>query len=105
MSDISFSCYRPPKPNQSHAWCLEIAENPPDDLKSTLNLCTDFLIQATEQDNEVDLHMAHTLTQLLPVFVADSHDSSIEDSYMHHYLAPILQSIYNTDCGEVPHKV
>ncbi|KAI8077020.1 hypothetical protein BDF21DRAFT_384817 [Thamnidium elegans] len=96
MSDISFNCYRPHKPNQSHAWCLEIAEDPPDDLKSTLKLCTDFLIQATEQDNEVDLHMAHTLTQL-PVFVAGSHDSSIEDSYVHHYLAPILQSIYSTD--------
>jgi hypothetical protein len=41
--------------------CLK---DPPDDLKSTLKLCTDFLIQATEQDNEVDLHMAHTLTQL-----------------------------------------
>ncbi|KAG2237224.1 hypothetical protein INT48_006628 [Thamnidium elegans] len=97
MSDISFNCYRPHKPNQSHAWCLEIAEDPSDDLKSTLKLCTDFLIQATEQDNEVDLHMAHTLTQLLPVFVAGSHDSSIEDSYVHHYLAPILQSIYSTD--------
>lgn len=39
-------------------------KNHPDDLKSTLKLCTDFLTQATEQDNEVDLHMAHTLTQL-----------------------------------------
>ncbi|KAI9471860.1 MAG: hypothetical protein EXX96DRAFT_622048 [Benjaminiella poitrasii] len=80
MSDISFNCHRPHKPNKSHVWCLEIAENPPDDLKSTLKLCADFLIQATEQDNEVDLHVAHTLTQLLPVFVAGSHDSSIEDS-------------------------
>lgn len=41
--------------------CLK---NPSDDLKSILKLCTDFLIQATEQDNEVDLHMAHTLTQI-----------------------------------------
>ncbi|KAG1047743.1 hypothetical protein G6F43_009827 [Rhizopus delemar] len=97
MSDISFNCYRPHKPNQSHAWCLEIAENPPDDLKSALKLCTDFLIQATEQDNGVDLHMVHILTQLLPVFVAGSHDSLIEDSYVHHYLAPILQSIYSMD--------
>ncbi|GAA5816093.1 hypothetical protein MFLAVUS_009615 [Mucor flavus] len=32
----------------------------------------------------------------LPAFVADSHDSSIEDSYVHHYLAPVLQSIYST---------
>ncbi|KAG1137013.1 hypothetical protein G6F37_012606 [Rhizopus arrhizus] len=97
MSDISFSCYRPHKPNKSHVWYLEIAENPPDDLKSTLKLCTDFLIQANEQVNEVDLHMAHTLTQLLPVFIAGSHDSSIEDSYVHHYLAPILQLIYSMD--------
>ncbi|KAG2205501.1 hypothetical protein INT47_005875, partial [Mucor saturninus] len=97
MSDISFNCYRPPKPDQSHVWCLEVAENPPYDLKSTLKSCTNFLIQATEQDNEVDLHMAHTLTQLLPVFVAGSQDNSIEDSYVHHYLAPILQSIYSMD--------
>ncbi|KAI8980908.1 hypothetical protein BDB01DRAFT_190499 [Pilobolus umbonatus] len=89
MSDFSFYCYRPHKPVKSHAWCLEIAE-------STLKLCTDFLIQATEQDNEVDLHMAHTLTQLLPVFVAGSHDSSIKDSYVHHY-SPILQSINSTE--------
>ncbi|KAI7904908.1 uncharacterized protein BX663DRAFT_484271 [Cokeromyces recurvatus] len=97
MSDISFNCYRPHRPNKSHVWCLEIAENPPDDLMSALKLCTDFLIQATKQDNEVDLHMAHTLTQLLSVFVASSHDSSVEDSYVHHYLAPILQSVYRTD--------
>ncbi|KAG2217928.1 hypothetical protein INT45_012591 [Circinella minor] len=84
ISDINFNCYRPQNPTKSHVWCLEIAENPPDDLKSTLKLCTDFLIQATEQDNEVDLHMAHTLIQLLPVFVAGSH-------------APILQSIYSTE--------
>ncbi|EIE88200.1 hypothetical protein RO3G_12911 [Rhizopus delemar RA 99-880] len=71
--------------------------NPPDDLKSALKLCTDFLIQATEQDDGVDLHMVHILTQLLPVFVAGSHDSLIEDSYVHRYLAPIFQSIYSMD--------
>lgn len=33
----------------------------------------------------------------LPVFVAGSHDSLIEDSYVHRYLAPIFQSIYSMD--------
>ncbi|KAG1463237.1 hypothetical protein G6F46_003734 [Rhizopus delemar] len=78
-------------------WIIGNFNNPPDDLKSALKLCTDFLIQATEQDDGVDLHMVHILTQLLPVFVAGSHDSLIEDSYVHRYLAPIFQSIYSMD--------
>ncbi|CAO3668250.1 unnamed protein product [Rhizopus stolonifer] len=96
-SDIDFKCCRPHKPNKCHAWCLEITEDPPIDLKSTLKLCTGFLRQATEEDNEVDLHMAYTLTQLIPVFVAGSIDSSIEGSYVHHHLAPILQSIFSAE--------
>ncbi|KAI9336265.1 hypothetical protein BD770DRAFT_245410 [Pilaira anomala] len=64
MSDISYSCYLPHQPIKSHVWCLKIAENPPDDLISSLKLCSNFLLQATEQENEVDLHVAHTLTQV-----------------------------------------
>ncbi|CAO3664867.1 unnamed protein product [Rhizopus stolonifer] len=97
MSDINFNSYRPHKPNKAHAWCLEVIEDPPNDLMSTLKLCSNFLCQATQQDNEVDLHMAHSLTQLLPVLVAGSDDCSVEDSYVHHYLAPILQSIFGTN--------
>ncbi|KAI8057547.1 uncharacterized protein B0P05DRAFT_498570 [Gilbertella persicaria] len=97
MSDIDFNSYRPPKPNKAHAWCLEVIEDPPNDLMSTLKLCSNFLCQAIQQNNEVDLHVAHSLTQLLPVLVAGSDDCSVEDSYVHHYLAPILQSIFSTN--------
>ncbi|KAL9549887.1 hypothetical protein MBANPS3_004990 [Mucor bainieri] len=64
---------------------------------SGLKLCGDFLREATQQENEIDIHVTHSLTQLLPILSAGSDDDSVEDSYVHHYLGPALQSVYSTD--------
>ncbi|OAD04261.1 hypothetical protein MUCCIDRAFT_183364 [Mucor lusitanicus CBS 277.49] len=80
IADIDRSAHRPLPPLKSYTWCQQVVDDPPTDLLSSLKVCTVFLQEATNQINEVDLHVAHTMTYLLPVLVAGADDAAQEDS-------------------------
>ncbi|CEG64292.1 hypothetical protein RMATCC62417_01290 [Rhizopus microsporus] len=97
MSSLRFENYRPETPNKALIWCQEINEDPPSNFLSCLSVCSRHMAEAAEKKNNIDAHTAHVLTQILPLLIAGSPDRSIEDSYVHHFLAPLLQSVFSSD--------
>ncbi|KAL9541102.1 hypothetical protein MBANPS3_009311 [Mucor bainieri] len=86
-------------------WCTGISnirlllKNPPTDWLSALTMASSLLTNATTaaSKNVIDIHTAHTLVQTLPMLVARSPLSKVEDSYVQQILSPMLQSIFHSD--------
>lgn len=56
-----------------------------------------MLTDACEAKNLIDIHTAQVLTQILPMFINDPPDQSIEDSYVYNYLSPILTTVFGPE--------
>ncbi|KAG0173133.1 hypothetical protein DFQ30_008805 [Apophysomyces sp. BC1015] len=74
LASIDFDMYMPPAPEESQRWCFDVAQQPPTDFVSAVSF-------------------AHNVWYL-PLFHAQPPPCNIEDSYVHHYLAPIFQSVF-----------
>ncbi|KAG1145407.1 hypothetical protein G6F36_015154 [Rhizopus arrhizus] len=55
------------------------------------------MTEAAENKNYIDAHTAQLLAQILPLLITGSPGRSIEDSYIHHFVAPILQLEFSFD--------
>ncbi|KAG1144202.1 hypothetical protein G6F37_006440 [Rhizopus arrhizus] len=95
MSSLGFKEYRPKGPNKVLSWCLEINRGPPRDSLSYISICLRYVAEVAENKNYIDAHTAQVLTQILSLLITRLPDRSIEDSYVHHFVAPILQSVFS----------
>ncbi|KAG2206919.1 hypothetical protein INT45_001264, partial [Circinella minor] len=87
-----------PEPSiKAASWCSQLGIDPPNDFMSCVSRCSDFMTEATMSKNVVDIHTAHILSSFLPILINGSSDKAIEDSYVHHYLSPIILSIFESD--------
>ncbi|KAI9007858.1 hypothetical protein CLU79DRAFT_777633 [Phycomyces nitens] len=96
-ASISFEAYLPIRGAQCYDWCTTIGTNPPSDWISSLAMCGKMLSDACESKNLLDIHTAQVLTHILPIFINGPPDCSIEDSYVHNYLSPLLSSVFGSD--------
>ncbi|OAC98167.1 hypothetical protein MUCCIDRAFT_115687 [Mucor lusitanicus CBS 277.49] len=94
---LSFDAYFLTEGLNCYRWCMNIEVSRPADWFSSLSLCTQFLQEACESKNLLDLHTAQVLIQVLPVLINGLPDDSNEDSYVHYYLSPLLSSIFASD--------
>ncbi|KAG0942055.1 hypothetical protein G6F62_002679 [Rhizopus arrhizus] len=76
---------------------MNIEASPPSDWLSSLKLCGKMLTDACESNNLLDIHTAQVLTHVLPIFINGPPDYSIEDSYVHNYLSPLLTTVFGSD--------
>lgn len=85
--------------NKALIWCLEIATSPPPNWIVALDICADYMKSATAATDKsiIDIQTAQDLSQVLPSFISSAPNRSVEDSNVHHYLAPLLQSVFSTD--------
>ncbi|KAI7906757.1 uncharacterized protein BX663DRAFT_427671, partial [Cokeromyces recurvatus] len=72
-------------------------KNPPHDWITALGFGGRILCEAVKGENDVDMHTAHVLNQVLPLFISGSPDYSVEDSLVHNYLSQMLLSIFSKD--------
>ncbi|KAG1520862.1 hypothetical protein G6F46_009038 [Rhizopus delemar] len=87
-----------PEPSiKAASWCSQLGIDPPNDFMSCVSRCSGFMTEATISKNVVDTHTAHILSSFLPILIDGSSDKAIEDSYVHHYLSPIIVSIFESD--------
>jgi hypothetical protein len=54
-------------------------------------------VEATESNNIVDIHAIQTAIDLVPVFISTPLSYSIEDTYVHNWIAPILKPIFSCE--------
>ncbi|KAI8083390.1 uncharacterized protein B0P05DRAFT_537110 [Gilbertella persicaria] len=94
---LSFEAYLPPRGVRCYDWCMNIEASPPSDWISSLALCGKMLSDACESKNLLDIHTAQVLTHVLPIFINGPPDYSIEDSYVHNYLSPLLTTVFGSD--------
>ncbi|KAG2214307.1 hypothetical protein INT47_000863 [Mucor saturninus] len=78
-------------------WCTQLETCPPVDWLPSLTLCAEFLTSACKSGNVLDVHTAQVLTQILPMLINGPMDDTVEDSYVHHYLSPLLCSVFSSD--------
>lgn len=83
----------PPKPMNSTVWCMDFGLTSHDDWMTQLSKAATYLVIAISMKNMVDIHTIQTVIQLLPLCKRIP-NSSIENSYVHNYIAPILQPIF-----------
>ncbi|CAO3703196.1 unnamed protein product [Rhizopus stolonifer] len=96
-SSLTFEAYLPPRGIRCYEWCINIEASPPTDWLSSLTLCGKMLSDACESNNLLDIHTAQVLTYVLPMFINGPPDSSIEDSHVHNYLSPLLNTVFGSD--------
>ncbi|KAI8983576.1 hypothetical protein BDB01DRAFT_698700, partial [Pilobolus umbonatus] len=96
-SSLLFKKYYSERGVQCYDWCMSIEESSPSDWISSLTLCAKMLGIASESQNVLDMHTAHVLTSVLPVFIHGPPDYSVEDSYVHNYLSPLLSSVFSSE--------
>ncbi|KAI7873714.1 uncharacterized protein EV154DRAFT_527817 [Mucor mucedo] len=94
---LLFEKYHPENGNRCFDWCIGIEVSPPHNWHSSLILCAKMLSDACESENVLDLHTAHVLAFILPIFVNGQPDCSIEDSFVHNYISPLLSSVFSSD--------
>ncbi|RCH78030.1 hypothetical protein CU098_000306, partial [Rhizopus stolonifer] len=94
---LKMNKYRPELCIKAHRWCQEIVDNPPHDWITSLAFSGKILCEAAEDKNEIDMHTAHVLSLVLPLFVSGSPDCSVEDSLVHNYLSHLLLSVFSKD--------
>lgn len=86
--------------NKALTWCSEIATSPPPNCIVALDICADYMKSGTAvtDKNVIDIQTAQVLSRVLPSFISSTPNRSAEDSYVHHYVSPLLWSILSTDC-------
>lgn len=89
---LLFETHHPERDIRCYDWYMSIEKSSPPDWISSLTLCAKMLNDACEPTNNLDIHRAQVLT-----FINGPPDCSIEDSYVHHYLSPLLSSIFSSD--------
>ncbi|KAI9473812.1 MAG: hypothetical protein EXX96DRAFT_621443 [Benjaminiella poitrasii] len=82
---------------QCYDWCMNIEASPPSDWLSSLKLCGKIMTDACESNNLLDIHTAQVLIHVLPIFINGPPDYSIEDSYVHNFLSPLLAAVFGSD--------
>ncbi|KAI9302392.1 hypothetical protein BJ944DRAFT_257157 [Cunninghamella echinulata] len=97
FKQLSLDKYIPEKGKKAFDWCTDLANSPPDNWNTCLSTTATMLLEATESRNLIDTHTSHVLIQILPSFISGPPLSRIEDTLIHHYIAPILQSIFTSD--------
>ncbi|KAG1040106.1 hypothetical protein G6F43_012355 [Rhizopus delemar] len=97
LSAWDLNPFLPEPPIKAASWCSQLGIDPPNDFMSCVSRCSGFMNEATMSKNIVDLHTAHILSSFLPILINGLSDKAIEDSYVHHYLNPIIASIFESD--------
>ncbi|KAL0080403.1 hypothetical protein J3Q64DRAFT_1247717 [Phycomyces blakesleeanus] len=76
---------------------MDIEASPPSDGLSSLKLSGKMLSDGCESDDILDIHTAQVLIYILPIFINGPPGCSIEDSYVHNYLSPLLVTVFGSD--------
>ncbi|KAF7725667.1 hypothetical protein EC973_009474 [Apophysomyces ossiformis] len=97
LASLDFDMYLPPPGAKSPGWCFDIAQRQPTNWHAAISFAHNCMSSVINEGNQVDIHVAHALGQYLPLFYAQAPPKDIEDSYVHHYLAPILQSVFSSN--------
>ncbi|KAG0186344.1 hypothetical protein DFQ28_007979 [Apophysomyces sp. BC1034] len=84
----TLSTFDPEKALNSTRWCMDFSLTKYDDWTTPLGIAAIYL---------VDIHTMQVMVQLLPVFVTNPPDYTIEDSYVYNCTAPILKSIFSCE--------
>ncbi|ORX56916.1 hypothetical protein DM01DRAFT_299896 [Hesseltinella vesiculosa] len=92
-----YTTYIPPNPKMALEWCNDISLTPPKTWLQALSLSADCLTTATKNGNACDVQTAHTLVQILPMLVSRPPDSSLEDSHVHNFVAPLIKTVFGEE--------
>lgn len=96
LASIDFDMYLPIPPQESQHWCFNVTQERPTDFVAAVSFAHKCMGSVLTSGNQVDFHVAHALNQYLPLFHANPPSSNVEDSYVHHYLAPVIQSVFSS---------
>ncbi|ORX45840.1 hypothetical protein DM01DRAFT_1339792 [Hesseltinella vesiculosa] len=76
------------------AWCNKVTDVRYPTFKNILSLCTSFIQEALQSGNDDDLVASHIMTSLSPRLLRQT-DSSLEDTFAHVYIDPIVDSLFS----------
>ncbi|ORX55764.1 hypothetical protein DM01DRAFT_1335152 [Hesseltinella vesiculosa] len=93
----TFKISPPPKAAGSPAWCLEISLSDYKHWTESVAYAASHLIKAIESGNMVDVYSMQAIVALLPTFVGSLPDDSLEDSYVHNFIAPVFKPIFASE--------
>ncbi|KAG1391981.1 hypothetical protein G6F60_012285 [Rhizopus arrhizus] len=87
----------PPQGQKSATWCTSISLKRHRNWIVGLTDSAKYLVEATALNNIVDIHAMQAVVELVPVFISTPLNYSIEDTYIHNWIAPILKPIFSCE--------